>query len=177
MVGFSLVDDSDGRLDIRLYLRDERVALVDIYSRRLLDAPKLFLNQPIGVVQERLPLLYSHGTQAHGVAAGRAIEKALGASQPPGLERARDLMLHAEMAREQLRRLFGRWPSLLGERRWPAASPVASIVRTSPNGGRVKRFARTRARAPSRAPRGDRPRRSTYQIAATVLATALTPAT
>jgi hypothetical protein len=119
------MDRADGKLDILLYLRDARVALVNIHSTQTADIPKQLNSVPVQDALARLPLLYAASPYGHRIAAERAAESALDVKQGEEYEMAQELLLCAETASEYLLGVFSGWGSLLGEKVPPSVRDFA----------------------------------------------------
>jgi len=105
----------EGALSIRLTLAAGRVDRVDVRSSRPLGAARLFVGKPIDQVLTTIPLLYGVCATAQAAAAVQAAEQALGCCADLRQQRAREMLVLIETAREHLVRVLIGWNQWLGE--------------------------------------------------------------
>ena len=98
-----------GQLDIRISRESTRIA-----STRPLGLAASFAGRKPADVVATVPLVYGICGMAQGVAAARACEKALGIEAGAAAERARELLVMAETAREHLLRICDGWARAAG---------------------------------------------------------------
>lgn len=102
--------DLAGSIDIEMRAGATRIA-----STRPLAMTATFRGRKPAEVAALVPLLYSVCGKAQGVAAVRAIERAMGLALAAPAEVARDLLVLAEMAREHLIRIVTDWAAFAGD--------------------------------------------------------------
>lgn len=102
--------DLTGSIDIEMGAGRARIA-----SSRPLAVSATFRGRKPAEVAALVPLLYSVCGKAQGVAAVRAIERAMGLALAAPAEVARELLVLAEMAREHLIRIVTDWAPFAGD--------------------------------------------------------------
>jgi coenzyme F420-reducing hydrogenase alpha subunit len=102
--------DLAGSIDIEVRAGTTRIA-----SSRPLAVSATFRGRKPAEVAALVPLLYSVCGKAQGVAAVRAIERAMGLALAAPAEVARDLLVLSEMAREHLIRIVTDWAAFAGD--------------------------------------------------------------
>lgn len=125
----------EGRLRIDLYPVAGGCNRVGIQSSRPLQVAQVFAGRQPQEVLAQVPLLFS---VCCGVAQATAAARALGQVlvQAPGqvaapVDRARDLLVHLETAREHLWRILIVWPELLGESVVPRSlAPLQALAQS-----------------------------------------------
>ena len=99
-----------GAIRVRLDTRRGRVVAASIASSRRPDlARRLFVGRRAEDLLETLPLVFSVCATAQATAAVRACEQAAGIDTAAPQERARELLVLAETAREHLWRILQGW--------------------------------------------------------------------
>jgi hypothetical protein len=123
MVGKSIAE-SAGAIHLRLATDGGSVTQVELRSSRPTDLSRqLFVGRSADDFLETLPLIFSVCATAQAAAAVRACEQAAGVQPESGQERARDLLVRAETAREHLLRI------LIGWSEWLQLPPPAPALR------------------------------------------------
>ncbi len=120
----------EGALHIRLTLAGGRIDGVDVCSSRPLGAARLFVGKPIDQVLTTLPLLYGVCATAQSAAAVQAAEQALGRTADWRQQRAREMLVLVETAREHLVRVLMGWTQWLGEQ--PEVTALRLVGRLKP---------------------------------------------
>ncbi len=105
----------EGALQINLHCYYDRVQLVEISSKRPLQAVKIFHGKSTTELLETLPLLYHVCGVAQASAAVTACEQAMGIVAPESTGKAREMLVWMETAREHLWRIMIDWADKLEE--------------------------------------------------------------
>ncbi|MEA3277430.1 MAG: nickel-dependent hydrogenase large subunit [Pseudomonadota bacterium] len=122
------IADSAGAIHVRLATDRGRVVDVDLSSTRRPDLyRRMFIGRSLDDLLGIVPLIFSVCATAQAAAAVRACERAAGVEAASVQERARDLLVLAENAREHLLRILLGWSEWLGSP--PAASWLAAVGR------------------------------------------------
>ncbi len=127
MMQFSDDDNSKDHLDVRLIVRDGRVARVDIRPPSRTEPIDAFYGMGLADIHNRVPALFPNSPIAHSIAAARAAEQACNVVQDASVESLRDFCLATETTALQLKHILTRWVSILGEK--PSASALDKVDR------------------------------------------------
>lgn len=109
----------EGRIEVRLRLRDGRVAEVAIRSARPVAAASVLAGRPVAEALRLAPLLFAVCGAAHAAALARACAAAIGEMPADDAHLAR--RVRAEALAGHLRAVLIDWPRALGEAPDPAA--------------------------------------------------------
>ena len=120
---------------IRIELARVRGSRTCIENKRALGASALLRGKTIAQALEIIPLLFNACGMAQAYTACRATESALGQPATPAVQKARELLVLMEWAREHLARILIDWPRLFGQ---------ASNVHALPDIGSLLAQLRTR---------------------------------
>ena len=120
------MDEIDGKMLIRLHLRDERVALVNIHSNSGFNPADQLISQTLSDLPEIITKQPVTSPYAFRIAADMAIEDALGVEKKENLQLARQLLLSAEAITELLSRDLIQWKKLLDEEGFETTENILS---------------------------------------------------
>ncbi|NIA02632.1 MAG: hypothetical protein GWO88_00220 [Planctomycetia bacterium] len=102
----------EGQISITVRLEKMSAIDVEVTSSRPLHAAKIFIGKTPEQVMDIIPLLFNICGVAQSRAALSSIQNQLDIKADPELEKARDIMVLAENAKEHLLRIFLDWPEL-----------------------------------------------------------------
>ncbi len=115
----------EGELHLRLAVDKGAISEVSLRSDRPLRACAVLIGRPVEQALEILPLMFSLCRTAQSCAGLEACEEALGATVSPAQRAARELLVLAEAAAENCRRIVIDWARLGGET--PVIEDLAAV--------------------------------------------------